>query len=64
MNKSDLEQILKRKNELIKAQGEYIEFLGNEMSRTATYLFTNNMLPSEEVCLEGERLREKIKNLQ
>lgn len=51
------------KEKLIAAQKEYIEFLGEEISKNAVYLEIHNMGASEEAINKGIILRDKIKTL-
>lgn len=50
--------------QLIKAQREYIDFLGKELSRTAVYMDAHGQGASYAAIEEGIRRREEIANLE
>ena len=49
---------------LVKAQDEYIKFLGKEIARTAIYLHIHRMSSSEKMINKGSKLRDKINKLR
>ena len=50
--------------ELIKAQEEYIEFLGNYLGSMAGDLYVHNMSPNKDITDAGLDHREKIKEIK
>ncbi len=50
--------------ELIEAQKKYIEFLGNDIRKNATFLHVHGLTTSEEDIKKGKELRQKIKILE
>lgn len=61
----DIQKIIRVQNELIKAQKEYIEFLGNDYNRVMGLSVTHhNIKPPLEVIENGIKLRENLKNLE
>ncbi len=55
---------MNKKDELIKAQKEYISFLGEELRRHESMIVARPyMAPSDEVIKKGAQLRDKIESL-
>jgi len=53
-----------RKDNLIEAQREYIEFLSAYIDSIKVYLHIHNMNPNKEAIDIGIQLREKIKQFE
>lgn len=52
------------KDELIKKQEEYIEFLGRDISDNAGYLHIHGIKPSPEKISQGIKMRKEIADLK
>lgn len=53
-----------KKDELIKELKEYIDFLAEEIGKTAVYLHIHGFRTSDETMNEGKDRRESIRNLE
>ena len=50
--------------ELIKAQDEYIKFLGEQLDKMCVIAYTHGILTSDEDIAKGEQMRNQIKKLK
>jgi hypothetical protein len=55
---------LRERDAIIKAQDEYIEFLGEQHSALRNFCYVSGQWITEELSQKGKDLREKIKNLK
>jgi len=49
---------------VIRAQDEYIKFLGEEVNKGAAFLRTHNIQTPDDVVKKGQKMRDKIKKLK